>query len=281
MESIKDRKIYTARMAQTVFDKVWWLDKIDESIDTVVDFGCADGAVFEFLERITPDRFKHYIGIDIDSEMRTKSYIKSINGGYSEKIWLRSTLREALNEKLFDGSRAVLVMNSVIHELLSYHTKETLDLISKSIKNAKFAAIAIRDMEASYPEYCDESWVRATVNLIYRKSELQDLFKNHYTLYRPGLGKNPSDKELKANMVKEFLLKYRYTENWAREVRETYLWRIRTLVAERLEDYDFSWVHSYWIPWIWNRVEEDIGAVEPIPTHVQILLERKDENENE
>lgn len=279
MEVIKDMKVYTERMEQSMFDKVWWLDKIDESIDTVVDFGCADGALFDFLEHIAPGRFKTYVGIDDNEDFICDFFMRAQHGGYTRKTWLRRSLVEAERDKLFNGSRAILVMNSVVHEIMSYHNSYYHDILTKHIRRAGFAAIAIRDMEVSYEGDCDPTWVRSTVAYIARREELKDLFANHMKNYHGYFDNYPdsdaSENLKKQNMLKEFLLKYRYKENWERESKETYLWPVRLLVLERLNDYDIGWSNTYFIPWIWRRIETDIGMVTPIETHVQILLEKK------
>lgn len=32
---------YYEELDKTLFDKIWWLNKIDDEIDTIIDFGCS------------------------------------------------------------------------------------------------------------------------------------------------------------------------------------------------------------------------------------------------
>ena len=44
MEKIRNYKTYTDGMAKTFADKAWFVEKLPPHIDTLIDFGCADGA---------------------------------------------------------------------------------------------------------------------------------------------------------------------------------------------------------------------------------------------
>ena len=58
MEHIKDYAGYNSAMAKGLFDKIWWIDKLPTNIDTIIDFGCADGALFAFVHKLFPNRFR-------------------------------------------------------------------------------------------------------------------------------------------------------------------------------------------------------------------------------
>ena len=56
MANIQDYDIYTARMQKSVYDKMFFVDKIfDDSIDTVIDFGCGDGELILHLHTYMPE----------------------------------------------------------------------------------------------------------------------------------------------------------------------------------------------------------------------------------
>ena len=59
---------YFALLEKGMLDKVWFLEKIEHSVNTLVDFGCGDGSLFTIIDRIYPGRFR-YIGIDHDEKM--------------------------------------------------------------------------------------------------------------------------------------------------------------------------------------------------------------------
>ena len=64
MEKISDLNKYNERMARAIDDKLFFVDYLD-GIDTIVDFGCADGAILEKL----PKNLRK-IGYDNSEEMR-------------------------------------------------------------------------------------------------------------------------------------------------------------------------------------------------------------------
>ena len=43
MAAIDNMHIYMERMAATLTDKCWWVERMPPEIETVVDFGCAQG----------------------------------------------------------------------------------------------------------------------------------------------------------------------------------------------------------------------------------------------
>ena len=50
MEKIANIKDYNTAMKKTLLDKIWWIDKIDKSVTTIFDFGCADGSMTKFID---------------------------------------------------------------------------------------------------------------------------------------------------------------------------------------------------------------------------------------
>lgn len=57
-EIIKNYDSYISGMKKSSADKLFWMSKIEE-IDTVVDFGCADGTLIREMNSEMPDL--HYI----------------------------------------------------------------------------------------------------------------------------------------------------------------------------------------------------------------------------
>ena len=48
MERISDYNIYTEGMRKSMADKTWFLDKIN-GISNIIDYGCADGALLQYI----------------------------------------------------------------------------------------------------------------------------------------------------------------------------------------------------------------------------------------
>ena len=112
---MNDRQIYLQRMKTTIEDKCWWLEYISPEIDTIVDFGCAAGDLGVYLNTIYPNRFK-YIGIDNDEDMLNLA--RKTNGFAFYK-----SIYELPNEYT---SNAILILNSVMHEIYSYLSYEEI-----------------------------------------------------------------------------------------------------------------------------------------------------------
>ena len=55
MTPIKNIAVYNAGMRKSMMDKIWWIDKIDDDINTVMDYGCADGALLSMIHDMSPD----------------------------------------------------------------------------------------------------------------------------------------------------------------------------------------------------------------------------------
>ena len=67
MTPIKNIEVYNAGMRKSMMDKIWWIDKIDDSINTVMDYGCADGALLSITHDINPDL--QLCGYDFNEDM--------------------------------------------------------------------------------------------------------------------------------------------------------------------------------------------------------------------
>lgn len=66
MERIADYGVYTDAMRRAMQDKTWFLELIDAK--TIVDYGCADGALIQYISQAMPGVFD-LVGIDIDETM--------------------------------------------------------------------------------------------------------------------------------------------------------------------------------------------------------------------
>ena len=67
MENIQHLDTYVKRMEKSCLDKLFFLDKIYDPIHTILDFGCANGALIQAMRMFSPDW--NYIGHDISDEM--------------------------------------------------------------------------------------------------------------------------------------------------------------------------------------------------------------------
>ncbi len=208
MDNIQNPLTYLDRMSKPLQEKLKVAKYISKSTKSVLDVGCADGTVTLALADMFPNI--NFLGIDLDQD-----FIDIAN----QKVEERENVRFEcvyLREKLADEERYdVVLFCSVLHEFFSYG--EGISSVVKALSDAREllntgGEIVIRDMLLySYAEKSD-LWLEEILKKV-RKPELLpqiDDFEKYF-------GKLNSIKQ-----VNHFLLKYMYTDNWQREVKENY-----------------------------------------------------------
>lgn len=249
---IQNYEIYNAGMAKTLMDKIWWLDKIDEAVDTIIDFGCADASIMGLIETIQPNRFQ-YIGIDNNSEMLRMAKINAPKGRFY------SNFEDMAAEEAEETSHSIILFNSVIHELETYCYDSELLILKNQIARFKSKYIAIRDMH-SFPS-----------NDVDIRSTLDGIFTSNYVREWISYWKSTSNvHDDWADCFTEFFLKHTYKENWAREKDETYLWNWSNV---SLSEYKVICESNFNIPYLSNRIKEHFGIDwSKVYTHKKVLL---------
>jgi len=256
MEPIKDYKVYLDRMDASLIDKCWWVNKIPDDIDTVVDFGCAAGHLKKALDVLCPNRFR-YIGVETDFVLYMACIESSIEVYHNIADVMQNINRD----------KTILVMNSVIHELLTYDPNAWSFL--KAMNDLGFKYIAIRDMHVPPEHY----HITIPVQLELVKQILDSPYRNQWydfcevVEHRNKLYRTPT-----IAMI-EFLLKYRYKENWDRECSEQYLWNWSELI---FKGYSRQEEQRFYIPFLKQKILKDFDTILTIPTHIRLLLERID-----
>lgn len=266
---IQNYQLYLTKMAKTFFDKAWFMSHLPENIDTIIDFGCADGSFLKFLEINCPSY--DYIGIDNNSKMQELTR----NKGFS----CFSSLEEADKYKCIFPENTCIVLNSVIHELYSYQNENAL----KNVYSFHPKYIAIRDMMYNPIDktrfYLPLNDYKRIINVFQEKCfhQWEQFYENW---------KNQNDEV----QVTHFLLKYIYdNENWEREVKENYLPidinEIRKLFCYNKIDptgnYQIEFQTFYKLPYLVNRWKKDFELdknpalnefIRNINTHFKLLL---------
>lgn len=254
MNEIKNYKCYIDGMEKSMEDKLFWLDKIPkEEYSTVIDYGCADGTFLKKVREYNPDCF--ICGIDIDDWMLQEARKKiGSNAAF---------MHEGMLSQPSHITGDVLNLSSVLHEIYSYKTNKEVCKFWEYVFGHKY--VCIRDM-------CYDS-----IKL--------------YNMYVPEL-KYKDDAEKKRRIEFEsiwgniddplafvhYMLKYRYVENWDREVKENYLSVNVDLLrycAERLH-YDIVYEDHYTLPFIKEKVIADWGYELNVPTHIKMIWKRKE-----
>ena len=252
MTPINNLSVYNAGMRKSMFDKLWWIDKIDDSIKNVVDYGCADGALLSMVHDMNPNL--QLYGYDFNQTMLDLA-TKNIPDGHFDKNLLSLT-KDILEEN------SVLVASSVFHEIENYSDgtgKEYRDIFYNNYKY-----IAIRDMFLS-EKSCVESDSLNVAKV--RQKYSYDKIKE-FESYIGCLERNEN--------LLQFFLTYRYTENWDREVRENYFpHTIEQFLRKIPENYEIVYFEHYTLPFLREQVLKDFGIQLTDPTHGKILLRLK------
>lgn len=251
IEGISNYKIYNERMKKGLNDKLFFTELIDD-FESFVDFGCANGDIIDAMHLKVPHL--NYYGIDNDEKMlellKEKCPYAFINSNISD-----------LN---INTENALINFSSVVHEIFYYMKKEDIEQFWNDVFNKNFKYIVVRDI------MCDES--------INRPADIDDVNK----VLKFGNSKQIEDfiniygslDNLK-NLT-HFLLKYRYIENWERELRENYF---ATNIDDFLKivpnNYEVIYLDRYILPYTKDRIKKDFGINLKDNTHVKIILKRK------
>ena len=246
---------YNIEMRKSLIDKTFFLDKIN--IKILVDYGCADGALGVYLETNFPE--VTYVGYDISDEMIAIAK-KNVPTGHFFNNY--DELQEFLNES--NGDTAV-VLNSIIHEVYSYGSREDVDSFWNRIFNSNtYKYVVIRDMAVS------RTASRQSDNLSVVK------IKQEYDSNRLGEFEAQWGSINENWALTHFLLKYRYVENWSREVRENYLpVALEDLLQKPTSVYEPIYFEHYSLPFIRQKVQEDFGIDMQERTHVKLIYKVK------
>ena len=256
---MKDSRGYIERMKASMKEKLFFVDKIDLNNKIIVDFGCAEGDLLQELDHMELENTT-FIGVESNAEFF--SHINVLN----EKYYLFYNLTE-VEQKIrewrllkYDDREVVLICSSVIHELSKSFFKRV----------ANFACgiadyVVIRDMywdnqfsgdvEAVYPRVlrqCDSDRALLLADLIEHRGQMSP------------------------KVMAEFLLKYRYTENWETEVLEDYFsvpWKHIELLWAFQPIYDRKYINSF----IKNDLHKTFDIDLVWPTHRTMILKRTEE----
>lgn len=257
MEKIANNQHYNQAMAKSMIDKLFFLDMAVD-IKSVVDFGCADGTLLKWVHQFCPDL--NLFGYDNNSDM-----ITAAKKNFSEAEYF-SDFDKLCNSATV--SHTLINLSSVIHEVYSYSSVSEIDDFWKKVFNSGFEYIAIRDMMFS------ESALRPTpirdemkVRSCFRDAGKSQMISEFESIHGPiSVYKN----------FMHFLLKYRYEENWKREVAENYLPISTTAFFNRIPtNYEVVIYERYALPFTVDRVKRDFDVELSDNTHVKILLRKK------
>ena len=129
MEKIADYGTYTDGMRKSMTDKTWFLNMIDGAKE-IVDYGCADGALIEYIIDSMPGVFE-LTGIDIDRKMLSMANDRlNVSREGLVNLVTPDTYKRG-SSFISDPDESCLNCGSVIHEVYSYGTPALSTLLSE------------------------------------------------------------------------------------------------------------------------------------------------------
>ena len=251
MNELNNLDVYVQRMQKSFMDKMFFIDKIFEPIENIVDFGCANGVLIRAMHYLFPEY--DYIGYDISREMIEKARELVVECRFSTN-WEDIKIP-------FESS--LLNVSSTLHEVYSYGTEESVSEFWERVFNSGFKYIAIRDMMLS-----DSIKLMAEDDDVLKaKSLYPEKLREYESLWGPV--------NIRFNLI-HYLLKYSYTENWDREVRENYLpITVESLLDKIPDEYEIVYKEHYVLPYVKQQIKKDSGIDLNDSTHFKILMKRR------
>lgn len=254
---IQNQEQYTQQMKQSIFDKLFFLELCD--CDCIVDFGCADAFVLSQIRILRPNLM--LIGYDLDDSMLDKA--KSNLNDQNSLVTSDWSVVESVIQKY---KKPLLLLSSVIHEVYSYSSPNTIsNFWKKQVFSGKFHFICIRDMipdgNISKIKDFDED-----VSKIISNTEPQYLksFEEKWGLISQSY-----------RVMLHFLLKYRYKDNWKREVEENYLpISLQTLNQKIPTTYKKVYESNYIYDYLKQIIKQDFDITINGSTHTKMILEK-------
>ena len=254
---IADIQAYIDGMGLSMKDKISFVvDNIN--FDVIVDFGCANGSFLAEIKRINPNA--KLIGYDLDDTMLSKA--SAILGN---KALLTNNWSEVISEVQRYKS-PLLNLSSVIHEVYSYSNSNTIKYFwDKQVFGGDFKFISIRDMIPSSD--VDKSHINDF------KQETKNVRRLTDPHYLNSFEKRWGSISDNYRTFLHYLLKYRYTDNWDREVNENYLpVSLETVKSKIPSGYKVAYEDNFVLPFLQKQVKSDFGITISHPTHTKMII---------
>jgi hypothetical protein len=253
---ISNLQSYIDGMGKTMQDKLFFADMVN--FDVIVDFGCADGTFLEYISKMNPSI--RVIGYDLDETMLSQARTR-----LGRRALLTSNWDEVVNDLLRYKS-PLLNLSSVIHEVYSYsHPKVVRDFWNTQVFGGDFKWITIRDMIPSVQLGKEEiSQFKDDVRKVKMKTD------SYYLKSFEARWGTISDNY---RTFMHYLLKYRYTDNWDREVNEDYLpVSLETVKNKIPNDYKIVHEEDFLLPFLKSQVKSDFNVDLTHSTHTKMVI---------
>lgn len=239
-------------MHKSIEDKLWFTRFLDmptfQDNAVVIDYGCADGALIKVLARKYPNIF--FIGTDCNDKMLQLA--KDNCKGLINVAFDTETNLPSLKDK-----KVILIMSSVFHELMSYYNY--YKFLEDFLPSINPDYIFFRDM--AFNESSDRKALQSDIEKINKHPLYEDYYRTRGKHYQYWL--------------LNFLLKYRYTQNWERERDEVYVPTYFEYINIYFPNYNIIYSKHYILPFLKDKVMEDFGINLVDKTHCNIIFKRK------
>ncbi len=258
MIGIKDVRGYLDRMDKsfTSEEKLFFLNWIDiNDYDYVVDFGAANGTMIAAIQEYQFNKSTTYIMVENNPQIKVEFDLRE-----TERV---SGLKD-IWERFPKGTKVLLILSSVVHELSKHSVAELLAFIQRNVDT-----IVIRDMYWGKDE--DLGISKQEIDVLRCIQASCDFCKKYEAIKRAN-GVGSSERK---NLY-EFFLKYTYTQNWDTEVKEHYFNKELIGLIESIdEDFERTYWCQYVLPFKRNEILEKFGYEMTHPTHLKAIFTRR------
>lgn len=262
---------YNDNLRKGITDKLFFLDFLPHDDYLFLDFGCADGSLINALSK-DPRCQGHplwFVGYDISDEM-IRLAEKKLDGDLHNQAFF-TTRWEAVMDFIRTKAehhqfKTVLILSSVIHEVYSY--EDSVEPFWSRVTESGFDYITVRDMMPSKTIERDTD-----VGLLetFHKNQDKVLKPNQIADFEQRWGALNNNK----NFV-HFLLKYRWTINWSREIEENYFPIYIEDFVDCLKNYQTLYFDTFRVKFLDVCILKDFGLQLTDNTHVKAVFSAAD-----
>lgn len=248
---INNIDIYNKRMELGWEDKLFFLNYINP--DVIVDFGCADGSIIK--------KMKNYTNADIVGYEPDEKMISLCRSNVGNICELTDNWNQVQN-LIKDKKESCVLLSSVIHEVYSYSKTNEIKEFWNEIFSGSFKWVCIRDMMPS-KNINNEIGLQNNISSVKSKAP-KDLLLSYESIW----GKIDNYISLM-----HFLLKYKYVENWNREVKENYFpITVEDFKSIIPNNYRIVYENHFQLPHHKEQFKKDFGIEINKKTHSKFIL---------
>ena len=256
---ISDLQSYIDGMSLSMQDKLFFVDMLN--FDAIVDFGCADGTFLESIMKSNPN--VKIIGYDLDETMLSQARTR-----LGDRVLLTSDWDEVIRE-ISHNKSPLLNLSSVIHEVYSYSSGSVIKKFwDEQVFGGDFKWITIRDMIPSLEIGKEE------INMF--KDDVKKVRNKTDKFYLKSFENRWGDINDNYRTFIHYLLKYRYTDNWDREVNEDYLpVSLETVKSKIPSNYKIVYEQDFLLDFLKQQVKKDFNVHLTHSTHTKMIIQNK------